>query len=340
MAVLSEDPRSAEPAVWWAPRKGLLPAAPSRPGSARRPQPRPRWGRRLGRPPQPPSRGRPAASPAPHLASPPGPAAPSRLGPPTSCRRGPDSRPRPLSPTPCRSERAGGRAALPQRTRRRLHLSDGEGGGAGGKARGNRSRGPTQPGRTSQLPRPETPSGPGAPLGEVPARPLARCCCLRPRGSSGLPRPSGGGGRRPGRSSGTGRTRGWGPAGSPSREDRPRGCWPPERRWAGSACLVVRGFRLGSWGKILARLIFPAHRCAHPCSALYPAPFLPHLIFHGKRNRVWPSMGLSSGCHWSQPPFLWGAPIFFNQGLTGPGLGPSPWHMVGQLPHFTWNRVR
>lgn len=35
MAVLSEDPRSAEPAVWWAPRKGLLPAAPSRPGSAR-----------------------------------------------------------------------------------------------------------------------------------------------------------------------------------------------------------------------------------------------------------------------------------------------------------------
>lgn len=35
-----------------------------------------------------------------------------------------------------------------------------EGGGGGKEARGNRSLGPTQPGRTSRLPRPETPSGP------------------------------------------------------------------------------------------------------------------------------------------------------------------------------------
>lgn len=57
--------------------------------------------------------------------------------------------------------------------RRRLRLGDSEegkdggreGGGGGRETRGNRSLGPTQPGRTSRLPRPETPSGPRSCLG-------------------------------------------------------------------------------------------------------------------------------------------------------------------------------
>lgn len=138
MAVLSEDPRSAEPAVWWAPRKGLLPAAPSRPGSARpcaaaaaaatlRAEARPAAPAPLPRPP------RRLPGPAPRQPARPG----STLPPRAAYQLPPGPRLPPAAPlTNPLQERAGGRAggaasedtaaAPPQRRRGRGSRREGE----------------------------------------------------------------------------------------------------------------------------------------------------------------------------------------------------------------------
>lgn len=160
-AVRRPAPRGCPPgARLTAPPPRGAETAPGQAGRARGPAEEGR-GRRgsLSRPP-----------PGPFPRCPPGSLLPRRLPP----RVAPGSR-SPLTDPP--------RAALPRRARRRLRLRDSEGGKEGRRDRGgregwkeggSRSLGPAQPGRTSPLPRPETPSGPRGPLREVPAR----CCRL------------------------------------------------------------------------------------------------------------------------------------------------------------------